>query len=349
LSDFENNSNKNTQMYLETENHPPLTQNPTQQFADELDIELRQEASIKIENIPKRVIKAEDVAFKIIHKEPHQETDINPSIAGSTKDEYILSTKDELDRLENKFNIYESLKQLKLLGFEDGMSFVDIGIGSGKMTRMVAEYFSKSKTIIGVDINDSFLEFAKSKAKNNNLEQIEYMQGNIYKLPLKDNSVDFVWSRFVFEYLKDPLLALKEIRRVLKKGGIVAIGDLDGNCLNHYPLSEKLENDINFIIKLLSQKGFDPFVGRKLYSYLKETSFNQIKTFLFPYHMIAGKPNKNDLDNWSSKLLNIKKYSTSSFDVSTEYIEKAIDDFLTMIKDENVFTYSTLIFAKGIK
>lgn len=258
---------------------------------------------------------------------------------------YILNNKDELKRLESKFNPSVTLEQVQSFGFRNGQSFLDIGCGSGAMTRTVAVAYPQSR-IIGVDVNKDFINYAKKVAQKERMKNVLYEQGDIYNLPFGNNSFDFVWARFLFEYLKHPLEALKEMKRVAKKGGIVVVGDLDGNCLFNYPINKELEDNLFITIELLKKHGFDPFVGRKLYNYFKKIGFEDIEIKIVPYHNIFGKPNRRILLNWQKKVQGITSFLKRRGAINFKKIGK---QFLEHIKNENTFTYSVLIFAKGKK
>lgn len=59
------------------------------------------------------------------------------------------------------------------------------------------------------------------------INNIEFLRGSIYEIPLPENAFDAVFSSAVLEHLQEPVLALKEILRVLKPGGIAGVRTLD--------------------------------------------------------------------------------------------------------------------------
>ncbi len=81
---------------------------------------------------------------------------------------------------------------------------------------------------------------------------------------------DFIWVRFVLEHYRTTSFDIvRNIAKVLKNKGILCLIDLDHNCLSHYGISPKLNNAILCIMANLEKNAnFDPYSGRKLYSYL---------------------------------------------------------------------------------
>lgn len=265
------------------------------------------------------------------------------------KEIYFVDSPKERKRLDLKFNVEQSKQELVDMGFKKGMSFLDVGSASGNMVRLVGEYDIDNKNIAGVDINTQYVDYCNEFVKKSKNQNIKYYVGNTYQLPFKDNQFDFIWSRFLLEHLKDPFLAIKEMKRVLKPSGKLAIGDIDGNCLFHYPIEEKFEKELFEAIELLKPFGFDPFIGRKLFHFMKQLRMKNIDVKIYPYHDIHGEPNKIDLENWMSKIKSVIDFIKKA---NLMDIDKANDietNFIKLIKSKQTFTYSTLIFVRGEK
>lgn len=260
---------------------------------------------------------------------------------------YFLDSKKELKRIEAKFDETTALSQLLKMGFKNQKTFLDIGCGGGAMTRLVKKTFPKSR-VIGVDSNPDRINFAKMKAKRLKLD-ITYICANVYSLPLNNNTIDFIWSRFLFEYLGQPLKALTEMKRIAKINASVCVGDLDGNCMFHYPQTKQFQHKLNLAVKKLSSFGFDPFIGRKLYSYFRKVGFKKICVHIYPYHNIAGKIHQKALNNWTSKVDLIGDFLKKTSLNKSNFIGAFKKDFISFIKDPDTFTYSILIFVKGLK
>lgn len=270
---------------------------------------------------------------------------MNDTSSGIGNNSLIIEHKDELSRIEFKFDEISSFNQLSEMGLKNGVKFIDIGCGGGAMTRLVKKKFPEME-VTGIDISPDRIQFANDQAREQKLD-ICYKCTNVTSLPFKDNSFDFVWSRFLFEYLKQPIAALKEMLRVAKNTGVVSVGDLDGNCLFHYPVTEDFNRKLNRVISTLAEFGFDPFVGRKLYYYFRQAGFKKITTKIFTHHNIAGKPDEQLLKNWQMKIDSISKLLEKS-DLNKEgFVADFKREFISYIKNPETFTYSPLIFVRG--
>lgn len=182
----------------------------------------------------------------------------------------------EQERLEKQAKQLDLIleKELELIKLQPGMQVLDAGCGSGAVTRKMARIVSPG-TVTGVDL--SFLEEARTIAKKENLTNIRYEEANINKLPFPDGKFDVTYSRLVMMHLPDPVKSLREMKRVTRKDGIVAVSDFDDATLIWYPAVPELEalwksfGDYSKSIKS------DRFVGRKLSSLLSQAGLSQVK------------------------------------------------------------------------
>jgi len=98
---------------------------------------------------------------------------------------------------------------------------LDTGCGRGFYVKLLS-LFDFPKKINGIDLNDSHLDKARALVSEQG-ERVNLQRGSIYELPFTDESVDFVICSEVLEHLDNPDAGVKEIHRVLKKGGHAAI------------------------------------------------------------------------------------------------------------------------------
>lgn len=80
-------------------------------------------------------------------------------------------------------------------------------------------------SVTGIDMSADFVEIGKTNAKRENVN-VTFVRGNVSSMPFEENVFDFVVCSAAFKNFKDPVAALKEMHRVLKKGGIALIIDM---------------------------------------------------------------------------------------------------------------------------
>jgi SAM-dependent methyltransferase len=103
-----------------------------------------------------------------------------------------------------------------------GETVLDVGTSTGAAARLAAKSVGASGRVIGVDRNAAMIEAAKSLPASGGAA-IEWVEKSIYELPLIDKSVDAAICAQTLQFLKYRLLALSEIRRVLKPEGRIAL------------------------------------------------------------------------------------------------------------------------------
>src|SRR3989344_7931321 len=110
-------------------------------------------------------------------------------------------------------------KKLRLLGNLKGKTVLEIGCGGAQCGIAMAKEGAK---ITGIDLSEKQLELARTLSKKHKTD-IKFIQGDITNLSMiKSDSQDIVFSAWAFQYLSEKQLVscFKEVKRVLKKGGI---------------------------------------------------------------------------------------------------------------------------------
>ncbi len=135
--------------------------------------------------------------------------------------------------------------------------YVDLGIGDGLLTLMLAEI---AERITAVDISPEMLHQMKLRAGKKGLDNIDYVEGEIEDLPLEAGLFDVAVLSQALHHADDPIKALTEARRVLKPGGRLMVIDLLAH--NEDWVRERLQHrHLGFtepdLKRLLKEAGFE--------------------------------------------------------------------------------------------
>jgi SAM-dependent methyltransferase len=257
---------------------------------------------------------------------------------------YIMESPTEGQRIERKTDRALTCEQLCWAGVRAGQRALDLGCAAGTTCRILGQMVGPTGAVVGVDGSEA--RIAEARQYPGQQAWIEYRTGTAEAIPAPDGEFDVTWSRFLFEYLRDPAAVLREMVRVTRRGGTVAVSDLDGNCVWHEPVGAALSAEIGEALGVLRPIGFDPHVGRRLYRLAWEAGLTEIEVDVRPYHVIAGQIGAEAEALWEQKIRTTCE-TLRQLGWCSERAERLHRAFLDHLRGPGTFTYSVLISVKG--
>ena len=197
---------------------------------------------------------------------------------------YALHSDEEAARLDRQARIIGIERFLEHIPATPAGRILDAGCGSASMARLLART-RPDVAVIGLDIRDAYLDYARRKASEEALANVELVRGSLLDLPFPDGHFDVVWTCLVLHWLvsEDLERAMGEIVRVVRPGGHVVCAEPDGVGSNHHPIAPDLAEQWSRVTRAL----FEPDMGRRLFPLMHRAGLAGMSVDIRPYFFHA--------------------------------------------------------------
>ena len=203
----------------------------------------------------------------------------------------------------------EAIEALKLA---PGSTGLDAGCGIGLQALLLAEAVGPDGHVTGLDTSSEFLQYAQNIVANSPISgRITYKEGDVNALPFDDKTFDWVWSVDCVGYPteENPLAKLKELARVAKPGGTIAIlgwssqmllpghpileARLNATCSSYLPFVKEKKPKSNFLNALgwFRELGLEESKSRTFVNEIYAPLDDEMRTALIAFFkMLWGEP-----------------------------------------------------------
>ena len=198
---------------------------------------------------------------------------------------------EEAIRLEVQAKAFEKIieKELQILDLKPNMKVLDAGCGTGAVTRRMALKVFPEEAY-GVDVDPLFIDEAKKSASTEGIKNIRFELGNIDDLKYENDTFDLSYCRLVLMHVSSPVKTIAELKRVTKKGGIVAASDMDDGAILLFPQAPTFLDLWSKWGQRAKARGEDRYIGRQLFSIFSEAGLNSINIYPLPMYATQQNP-----------------------------------------------------------
>ncbi|MET9069156.1 class I SAM-dependent methyltransferase [Streptosporangium sandarakinum] len=156
-----------------------------------------------------------------------------------------------------------------------GMSLLDVGCGPGTITVDLAARVAPGTTT-AVEVTAEALALGRAEAGRRGASGVEFVVSDVHALDFPDDTFDVVHAHQVLQHVGDPVRALREMRRVCRPGGIVAVRDSDYAAFAWFPRLPELDEWLDLYRRVARACGGEPDAGRRLLSWARAAGFTDI-------------------------------------------------------------------------
>jgi ubiquinone/menaquinone biosynthesis C-methylase UbiE len=193
-------------------------------------------------------------------------------------EKYVLATGEEGAyrlRIVQAVHGADTQAFLRRAGLKSGMRVADIGCGVGILSVWIAQQVGESGEVIGVDVSPEQIATAEQTVQAEGVGNARFRTASAYATGLETDYFDLVFSRFLLMHLQRPFEALREMRRILKPNGILAVEDGDFTSPFCWPPSPAFGRCFE-IYRLAGERHQQQFLmGQKLYGLVREAGFQE--------------------------------------------------------------------------
>ena len=230
--------------------------------------------------------------------------------------------------------------------YPPGARILEAGCGIGAQTVILAKNNPMTE-ITSIDVSLDSLEKARENVERKGIENVRFLQADIFSLPFEEESFDHIFICFVLEHLQSPSEALKTLKKFLKPGGTITVIEGDHGSCYFYPEGEEALAAWNCLIRVQANMKGNSLIGRQLYPLLQESGFIGVKVGPRMVYVDFSKPELVDgfiLKTIIPMVEGVKKQALEMQMIEKETWNKGIEELHETAKPTGTFCYT---FFKG--
>ncbi len=156
-----------------------------------------------------------------------------------------------------------------------GASILDVGCGPGTITIDMARRVAPGE-VIGIDASEDVVAAAREAQAEAGQTNVSFSTDDAYALSYADDTFDIVHAHQVLQHLSDPVAVLREMGRVAKPGGVVAVRDADYAGMSWWPEHPLLDRWLEIYRSVAKENDAEPDAARHLVDWATQAGFSDV-------------------------------------------------------------------------
>ena len=224
-----------------------------------------------------------------------------------------------------------------------GARVLEAGCGVGAQTVTLSAN-SPDARFTSIDLSEESLAQARARG----LENVEFVQADIFALPFAPASFDHVFVCFVLEHLDRPVEALEHLKGMLKPGGTITVIEGDHGSAYFHPDSEAARDAIHCQVALQRDAGGDSEIGRQVYPLLVRAGFADVRVSPRLVYVDDSRPELVDgftRKTFTAMIEGVRDVAIGTGLIGAERFDQGIRDLYRTAEGGGTFLYT---FFKGV-
>ncbi len=174
----------------------------------------------------------------------------------------------------HRWRTAENSAAFLLTHLRSGQDLLDVGCGPGTITAELARLVEPGRTT-GIDLSADVIATAQ-QAQDAQSRNLTFQVGDVYDLEFEDSSFDVVYAHQVLQHLSDPVGAAVEMRRVLRRDGVLAVRESDFGAFVWAPSDVRLTRWMELYHEITRVNRAQADAGRHLPAWIRRAGFTSL-------------------------------------------------------------------------
>jgi SAM-dependent methyltransferase len=231
--------------------------------------------------------------------------------------------------------------------YPEGARVLEAGCGVGAQTVTLAAR-SPGAAFTSVDVDASSLDEARRRVRAAGLENVSFLQADLYALPFGPASFDHVFVCFLLEHLGRPVEVLRTLGALLRPGGTMTVIEGDHGSACFHPRSAAADEAIACQVELQRAGGGDALIGRRVYPLMAEAGFADVAVSPRMVYVDASRPDLVEAftrRTFTAMIEGVREPALAAGLIAPERFDEGVAALHRTTEPDGVFTYT---FFKGV-
>lgn len=188
---------------------------------------------------------------------------------------YTVGYNEDFINFMSAADVYKRTEYLRSY-LKPGIRVLDMGSGPGQLSLWLAGLVAPGE-LHGIDIEPSQVEMARQAAVQSGCDNAVFQVADAADLPFEDGFFDLVHCHDLLAYIPDTMAVLREVKRVLKPGGIFGCREWNLESSFVFPEFGVLGKAVEVLVDLITADDGHPMIGRELKMHLLDAGFADVR------------------------------------------------------------------------